>query len=117
MTHFKQRCKERGIVSTDLDLLAKGLRWAIKNKREDLAEFVMTTHDRDIYRFRTPDGIFYVLVDPENNALCTVYSQDMMRGLKDRHKKYKKKLSGLKTKLLQKSTDRKTVKDARKKAA
>lgn len=85
-SHFNQRCRERGIVTTDLAKLHAGLRWAIQNGRQDLVRFVMTLEDVDYWRFSCPDGLFYCLTKHGHSNPMTVMTQEMMR-----HKKWVRK--------------------------
>jgi hypothetical protein len=78
-THFQNRCRERGIVSTDLDLLFQGISWAIDNARDDLVEMVLKTKKARFWRFRCPDGIFYAVTCLRNGRPQTVLTQAMMR--------------------------------------
>lgn len=78
-THFNLRCRERGIVKSDLDLLHRGLRWAIEQGRDDLCEMVLKYKDVRYWRFRCPDGIFYAVTGENDNQPRTVVTQSILR--------------------------------------
>lgn len=78
-SHFSQRCAERGIVNTDVDLLFAGITWAIQENRDDLVEKVLETKSTRFWRFRCPDGIFYAVTALDNGRPMTVLTQEMMR--------------------------------------
>lgn len=92
MGHFEDRCIERGIVTTDLQLLRAGIQWAIENGRADLVEEVKASHPSARYwRFRCRDGIFYAVTNEETGTWpATVLTQKMMR----RQKRIGKLMSG-----------------------
>jgi len=79
-SHFNQRCKERGIVNTDIDDLFQRLRFAAQNGRDDLIEKVLEHDGGAFYRFRCEDGIFYAYM--VNCYPVTIYTQKMMRAAK-----------------------------------
>jgi hypothetical protein len=78
-SHFSQRCVERGIVSTDTDMLFAGIKWAVEEGRDDLVEKVLETEEARFFRFRCPDGIFYAVTPLDSGRAMTVLTQDMMR--------------------------------------
>jgi hypothetical protein len=89
-THFNARCRERGITSTDPDLIFRGIKWAIERGRDDLCKMVMRTKAGRFWRFRCPEGIYYVVTGENDTNPRTVLTQDMMRNKKYAKKKAKK---------------------------
>lgn len=77
--HFEERCRERGIVNTNIADLFKGLQWAIRSKRWDLVEKVAEGNGSKYWRFKCPDGIFYAVTPKGKHAPVTVFTQEMMR--------------------------------------
>jgi len=60
-SHFYERCLERNVFH-DPNLLAKEITEAIRYGLEDFVEkVVQTANDTFVYRFRVPNGIFYVV--------------------------------------------------------
>lgn len=90
--HFKERCLERGIVSTDVDLLYNGLKHAIVTGDENLAERVMASgvEGRSFYRFKCPDGIFFAICDDETGRPVTVYNHAQLKSFKKRKRRLRR---------------------------
>lgn len=87
-SHFNQRCRERGITTTDLDTLLYGICWAVEKGRDDICEKVLTYRDGRYWRFRCPDGVFYAVTGLKDPRPRTVITQEMLR-----KKKWAKKQS------------------------
>lgn len=81
-SHWHTRCRERGITSTDCDVLYNGIKWAIENGRDDLVERAKSYKESVFWRFRCPDGIFYTITDRGKTFPKTVYTQEMYKNTK-----------------------------------
>lgn len=84
--HFRERCYERGITTTCIKTLYAGIRWAIKNGRDDLVELAYREKGNFFWRFRCPDGIFYAVTHSRDSSPVTVYTQEMLSWHRKRFK-------------------------------
>gem|GEM_PF-5230268 len=76
MSHFTDRCVDRGITANHA-VLEQELRTAISKE------------NTGIYRFRCSDGVFYAVANLSTGILVTLFTQKMLRGKKFSRKKRK----------------------------
>ena len=88
--HFAQRCKERGVPTEDPLELKRMLEWWIDSGMDEFAQFVTATHKARFWRFRVNGCIFYAATGLEDSIPRTVYTQRMMRQVKDAKKDWKR---------------------------
>jgi hypothetical protein len=91
--HFVKRCKERGIVKSNIKQLFNGMAWAVYNGRNDLCEHVKDDPETGtpFYRFRSLDGIVYAPMKPSREGYLvpvTIFNQQgwSSKGRAIRHK-------------------------------
>lgn len=88
MSHFNERCRERGIVKTDPDRLFEDIRRAVRmheqGQEQDVVELVMVNEAADgrIWRFFCEDGIFYAVTPVKGRRPMTVLTQKMVASKK-----------------------------------
>ena len=82
--HFIQRCHDRGITSVDCAALAREIEKAVRINAHEYVERVFSHNGASVWRFRLPvEGIFYAVVRDDTHRVCTVLTQEMVRGYKD----------------------------------
>lgn len=83
MSHFNERCRERGITRTDpgilFEAIASSVREHDKGRYQERVEYVFTHNEGRFFRFRCEDGIFYAVVPTDGVRPVTVFTQAMMR--------------------------------------
>lgn len=88
VSHFNQRCRERGIVQTCPDKLFEAIRRAVKaydrGEPTDFVELVMANEAADsrIWRFFCDDGIFYAVTPMDGQRPMTILTQKMVAAKK-----------------------------------
>lgn len=94
-SHFNQRCRERGIVESDTDLLFDKLVEAIRALRHGeengAIELALTTDAGQFFRFRVPEGLFYAVTEPGGWLPKTVYDQQMFRRARNAHRAFRRR--------------------------
>lgn len=92
--HFVKRCRERGIRQTDPWLLMKEIRTAIRTGNDDFCQLVKPFSDGIYYRFKVPEGVFYVVTSNDGHPR-TVITQKMFSQSRRKYKGRKHRMKGI----------------------